>query len=118
MYFSHGPRPVNPVNRPDLLRYYVLPWHHPSKLAVGTSTWRLIMRTLAALMLTSSFFLEGCGSNDSIVKEVKDTVTAPVDNIKKNVDTLEDTRSSLKNMAKKRSDDANAVIDERLKSNN
>jgi outer membrane murein-binding lipoprotein Lpp len=67
------------------------------------------MRYLAAALLV--LMLAGCGA----AEEAKDTVVAPVDNIKKNVDYLQDTRKELKNTAGKNADEANKQIDDILK---
>ena len=72
------------------------------------------MRLLASLILGSALLMTGCGSGDkSTGTELKDAVTAPVDNIKKNIDTLEDTKSTLKDIATKNNDEMEKILDDR-----
>ncbi len=69
------------------------------------------MCRIAGMMLLCTLVLAGCGNS----QEVKDTVTAPVDNIQKNVDYLQDTRKELRETAGKNADQTNKQIDDILK---
>lgn len=71
------------------------------------------MCRIAAISLVCLLVLSGCGNS----QEVKDTVTAPVDNIQKNVDYLQDTRKELRETAGKNADQTNKQIDDILNKN-
>ena len=71
------------------------------------------MCRLAGIALLFVLVLAGCGNS----QEVKDTVTAPVDNIQKNVDYLHDTRKELRDTAGKNADQTNKQIDDILNKN-
>lgn len=64
-----------------------------------------------AVGLGMALLLAGCGA----AEEAKDAAVAPVDNIKQNVDYLQDTRKELRNTAGKNADEANKQIDDILK---
>lgn len=55
--------------------------------------------------------LSGCGAG----KDVTDAATAPVDNIKNNIDYMQDTKKELQGTANKRADQTNKQIDDILK---
>jgi hypothetical protein len=68
------------------------------------------MFLLPALCL-APLLLSGCG----VATEVKDTATAPVDNMQRNINYMQDTKKELRELGKKRSDEANQQVDDILK---
>ena len=58
--------------------------------------------------------LSGCGGGSKESKDTKDSLN-PLDHTQKQVEWSIQTKKELKDMAKKRSDEANQILDQRFK---
>lgn len=66
------------------------------------------------VLLVPAVVLAGCGGGSNESKDTKDSLN-PLDHTQKQVEWSIQTKKELKDMAKKRSDEVNKILDERFK---